>query len=316
MSSPSRSESSALPSDGILRQTQRTLLVGTIMALGSAALYGGNIPAARMASQAGFPGADLIVWRALILVPLLLAIALALKTRLMPPRGERAMVLRLVLAASFTAAFYLSALDHLSVPMAVVIFYTFPLIVMVLSNRIEGRRLSLVQIGVFCAAFMGLLLAVGPSFAGLSLRGMVYALAGSLSCACMFIFAGRVENAPLRTVFWTQVMMAPVAFGFTLLKGGIVPLSTFHVAPIAISISVSAYVLGYGLQLMAAARISPSRASLLFLFEPLAAIIAAWFVLAETLTPIQLAGLALILSALAAEIWSGARTKQDQVSLP
>ena len=223
---------------------RRTILIGTILAFASAAFYGMNIPAARVASQAGFPGADLIFWRAVILVPVLLALALFLRERLYLLPQERGPMLRLALAASFTATFYLSALDHLPVPMAVVIFYTFPLIVMLVSSRIDGRRLSLEQIIVFCIAFAGLLLAVGPSISGLSARGVTLAALGAITCAGLFILAGRVENTPLCTTFWTQVATLPVALGYALMHGGPVGGSAFTLAPLAIFIAMGGYVAG------------------------------------------------------------------------
>lgn len=286
---------------------RRTILAGTLLAFAAAAFYGMNIPAARVASQAGFPGADLIFWRALLLVPALLVLGLALGERLYLPARERGPMLRLALAASFTATFYLSALDHLPVPMTVVIFYTFPLIVMLVSSRIDGRRLSAGQIIVFCIAFAGLLLAVGPSIAGLSTYGVTLAALGAIACAGMFILAGRVENAPLVTTFWTQIAMVPVALAYTLMQGGPVGVSAFGLAPVAIFITMAAYAAGYFLQMMAAARISAGRASLIFLFEPVIAILLAWILLGESMTILQTAGVVAILGALAVEAVLGLR---------
>lgn len=294
---------------------RRTILVGTLLAFASATFYGVNIPAARVSSQAGFPGADLIFWRALLLVPALLAAALMLGVRLRLPVHERAPMLRLALAASFTATFYLSALDHLPVPMTVVIFYTFPLIVMLVSSRIDGRRLSIGQIIVFCIAFAGLLLAVGPSIAGLSPYGVTLAVLGAITCAGMFILAGRVENSALCTTFWTQIAMVPVALAYTLTNGGPVGVSAFNLAPTAIFITMAAYAAGYFLQMMAAARISAGRASLIFLFEPVCAILLAWVLLGEIMTPMQIAGVLAILAALAVEAVLGLRVTEPPVLL-
>lgn len=281
---------------------RRALVTGTAFALIGAALYGANIPAARFSSQAGMPGADLIFYRALILVPLLAVLALAMRVPLRLGPGERGTILRLAIAAGLTATFYLSALDHLSVPLTVVVFYTFPLIVMVVSNRLEGRRLSPRQMAIFAAAFAGLMIAVGPSFDQLTLRGVTYALLAACACASMFILAGRVEGPAIRTMFWVQLCTMPISLTVAMLNGGPVPLSTFANAPVAISITMTAYAIGFVFQLLASQRISPSRAGLLFLFEPVTAILIAGIVLGEILSPIQIAGVALILTALAAEM--------------
>ena len=103
-------------------------------------------------------------------------------------------------------------------------------------------------------------------------------------------------------MFWTQVGQGPIALTFSLLNGGPVPLSTFLNAPVAISIAMGAYAIAFIFQLLASQRISASRAGLLFLFEPVTAMVIAGFFLGETLAPIQILGVALILSALAAEV--------------
>lgn len=297
--------------DPVWVAARRTLVTGTLFALIGAGLYGANIPAARASSQAGMPGADLIFYRALILVPLLAAIALALRQSLRLAPGERGTIIRLAISAGLTATFYLSALDHLTVPLTVVIFYTFPLLVMVISNRIEGRRLERRQMGIFAVAFIGLMLAVGPSFAELNLRGVAYALIAACACAAMFILAGRVEGPALRTMFWTQVGQGPIALTFAVLNGGPVPPATFLNAPVAIAIAMGAYAVAFVFQLLASQRISPSRTGLLFLFEPVTAMVIAAFFLGETLAPLQILGVALILSALAAEVLLDAPAAPD-----
>ncbi len=281
---------------------RRTLLIGTVMALASAALYGANVPAARMASQAGLPGADLIAWRAVLFLPALACLAMVAGQRLRLLPGEIAPTLRLALTASLTATFYLSSVDHLPVPMAVVLLF-----VILLASRIEGRRISRVQMGVFAVAFAGLVIAVGPSLAGLSSYGMLLALGAAIASAFMFIYAGRVPDAPFRNAFWTQAVMGPVAFLFAWMQGGPAHPAIFWAAPIAIAVAMGAYAIAYLFQLMAAQRISADRAGLLFLFEPVTAIAAAGFVLRETLSPLQIAGVMLILVALAAEILLGTR---------
>lgn len=299
---PEEATPSAHAGGPVWADARRSVIVGTAFALVGAALYGMNIPAARVASQAGMPGADLIFYRAIILVPLLAALAMGMGHSLRLRTSQRGNVLRLAIASSLTATFYLSALDHLSVPMTVVIFYTFPLMVMLISNRIEGRRLSSKQIGIFIVAFVGLVLAVGPSAEQISLRGAAYAVFAALACAGLFIMAGRVEGSPIRTMFWSQACVAPVALTFALLNGGPVSPGVFKLAPLAIFIAMAAFAVAFVFQLLAAQRISPSRTGLLFLLEPVTAIMIAGFFLGETLLPIQIGGVALILGALAAEI--------------
>lgn len=300
----------------VLLGARRTLLIGTLLALVSATLYGANVPAARIASQAGLPGADLIAWRALLFLPTITLIALMTRQRLRLLPGEIAPTARLAITASLTATFYLSSVDRLPVPMAVVLFYMFPLFVILLASRIEGRRISRLQMSVFAVAFAGLVIAIGPSLAGLSTSGIMLALGAAITSALMFIFAGRVPDAPVRNAFWTQAVMGPVALLFALLQGGIASPSIYWAAPVAIALAMGAYAFAYFFQLMAAQRISADRAGLLFLFEPVVAIAVAGFVLGETLSLLQIGGVLLILGALAVEIRLGTRESFAENSGP
>lgn len=286
----------------VWQDVRRTVVLGTAMALAAAFLYGANIPAARAASQAGMNGADLIFYRSLIMLPMLGLAAPLLGQSLALRPGEGGQLARLGIASGLTATFYLSALDHLPVPITVVLFYTFPLIVMVVSSRLMGRWLERRQLGVFAAAFVGLVIAVGPSLGGISGWGVTLALLGAVSCAALFIVVGTVTGPAIRTLFWIQIFVAPIALAFAVLNGGPVPLATFAKAPLAIAIAMGAYMVAFFFQLHAARRISPSRAGILFLFEPVTAIVIAGLVLGETMHPAQIAGVALILGALAAEV--------------
>lgn len=286
---------------------RRALVLGTGLALVAAFLYGANIPAARIASLAGMRGADLIFYRTLLLLPLFAIAALLLRQDLAVPRGQRLDMARLSITAGLTATLYLTALDHLEVPMAVTLFYTFPLIVMLLSVIAERRRLLPRQLAIFAVAFLGLVLAVGPSAEGLAAKGVIAALLAACCCAVMFLMTGRVSGPPLRTMVWIQVGALPIALAFALVSGGPVPPSTILEAPFAIGISISAFAIAFVLQLMAAQRISPSRIALLFLFEPVTSIVMAGLVLGETLGGIQIAGVGLILVALAGEVLLDAR---------
>lgn len=291
----------------VFRDARRALRIGTGLALFSAALYGANVPAARVASQAGMPGADLIAWRAVWFLPLIALCALAMRERLRFRPGEAGPTLRLALSASLTAILYLSSVDHLPVPMAVVIFYMFPLFVILLASRLEGRRISRVQMGVFAVAFAGLVIAVGPSLAGLSTKGVMMALGAAMTCAMLFVTASHVPNAPLRNAFWTQALMGPLAFLFAWVQGGPVDPRIAAEAPLAVALAMGAYAIAYVMQLVAAQKISADRAGLLFLFEPVTAIVMAGLFLGEMLTPLQALGVGLILLALAAEIRLGSR---------
>ena len=91
---------------------------------------------------------------------------------------------------------------------------------------------------------------------GAAVAGVVVA---AMACAAMFLIAGRVEGSAVRTLFWIQVVVAPISLVFMLINGGPAPLAAFAAAPFAIAIAMAAYAIAFVFQLMASKRISASR---------------------------------------------------------
>ncbi len=278
------------------------VLLGSSLALIAAVLYGGNVPAARAASLAGMRGADLIFYRGLLLIVLILLLAPLFRLRLKLAAPERKPMLLLALGAAFTAVFYLTAIDTLPVPTAVVIFYTFPLIVMLATPFVEGRRLSLRLIALFLVAFLGLVIALGPALGTLHGRGVVYALLAALTNTGLFFVVRRAAGCPLRSMFYTQITALPIAFALVLVQhGALAPAATFWLAPWAILATILGYAVGFFFQMQAAQRLQPARMGLLFLAEPATSILVAAVFLGEILAPLQMLGVGLMLAVLAAE---------------
>ncbi|HRK23994.1 MAG TPA: DMT family transporter [Beijerinckiaceae bacterium] len=281
---------------------RRATLVGSALALVGATAYGINIVGARLCAQLGISGSDIVVYRAFLFLPLLAGLALWRGQRLALSPGNRAPVFRFAVFSVATALFYMSSLAYLPVPIAVTIFYTYPLIVILLSPYVDRVPLSLRRWVVALVAFAGVLLAVGPEAHRLDPRGVVLALFGSAACAGMFISAARVETDSSVTFFWCQICALPLGLGFAHVMGGLSEPAVLMAGLAPLLVNVAGYFIGFLLQIMAAARISPATAGLLFLFEPVVAILAAALVLSETLTLAQTVGIALVVGALAFDL--------------
>lgn len=273
-------------------------VVGTLLALAGATSYGINIVAARVTAQSGITGPDMIVYRSLIFLPVVLAIVLATRRRLVLGASEAPAVFRFALFATGTALSYVSSLKFLPVPMAVTIFYTYPLLVILISPYTDGIRLSGRRWAVALVAFSGMLLAVGPHIDGLDPRGVALAFLGALCCAGMFISGSRLTTDGFVTFFWTQMLALPIALAFAWATGGLAEPATMRAAAWPFAITALGFFLGLLCQILAAPRISAASAGLLFLFEPVVGIVTAALVLDERVTAIQAAGLLLIIGAL------------------
>lgn len=279
-----------------------------MLALTGAISYGINIVFARMASGFGISGSDIIVYRALFFTVLLGLFLVLSGRRLGLPLEGRINRLRFAIFAAMTALFYLTSLNYLPISVAVAIFYTYPLIVIVMTPYLDRVRLPLRRWIVALIAFAGVAITVGPQLEGLDPRGLVLAIAASLCCSGMFVAGSRLSGDSVTTLFWCQVVAVPIAIAFALVSGGVTRPASMLVAIWPLSITIVTYLLGFLFQILAATRISAATAGLLFLLEPVTAILGGFVVLGEAVTLTQMAGMLLVVGALAYDVWPRAGT--------
>ena len=190
---------------------------------------------------------------------------------------------------------YLSAVETISVSIAVLIFYTYPLLVLAWS--ILRRRLpaSLPLIALFAAAFLGLYLALSGSEIRLDFGGVLFALLASCGAAFTFIRGAHVAPtlSPLVMTFWINaaglLLIAPL-----LLNGIAIPARPDGV--IALALATLLYLVAILSQFEALARLPAARAAFLLNLEPVVSILLAHLVLQESLTMIQTSGVILVIS--------------------
>ena len=182
--------------------------LGIACALAAAALYGLIPNFSRAAFENGVPPVESTFSRTSVI-----AIAFAILAIL---RGESFALPRAALGAFATQAVstlvisvgYLAAGQFIPVGLAVIIFFSFPLIILLASPFIEGRRPGLLRFAISLFAFAGLAVAVGPSFEGLDPRGLALAAAAAAGAVLQF-FSGRAISRHLTpTVFGSLVHLA------------------------------------------------------------------------------------------------------------
>lgn len=294
--------------------SQRAVLTGSALAVTGAIAYGINIVGARLCASLGISGSDIVAYRAALLAPLLALIVLAFGRRLALMPDERPQVLRFAVFAAGTALFYLSALRYLPVAVAVTIFYSYPLILIVLTPYLDRVRLPMRRWLVALIACAGVLIAVGPDVHGLDPRGILFALSGAGFCAAMFIAGSRLTTDSTVTFFWCQLVALPLALGFAYVTGGLAEPSLLLVGLLPLAVNIGGYFLGFLFQIMAAPRISAATAGLLFLFEPVAAILGAAAVLGERISMVQGIGMAMVIGALVWDMLPALRATPDAIA--
>lgn len=276
---------------------------GFLYALTSASLYGLNIAFASLASLGGVSGSTLVVYRVLLMLALVTAFAALLRQPLKVAAGERGVLAVLGLSTTLVGVCYLSSVAFIPVTVAVVLFYTFPILIVVASPFVEGTRLTPPLIGIAALALGGVILVVGPAFDRLDWRGVALALAASVAVATQFFAAARCPRTGMvAKVFWIHLLVLPTATFIALLSGSLAGPDTLAAAPYPVAMTIGGYLVGFVLQLLALGRISAVVAGIVYCAEPVVAALASMVLLGEVLSPLQYAGGALVLAAIVANI--------------
>lgn len=272
---------------------------GMLFAVASASLYGLNIVYARLASFAGASGTAIVIYRVLLMLALVAVAAAITRSTLAMAREERGTLLVLGIATALLGICYLSAVAFIPVTVAAVVFYTFPILIVLASPFVEGTRLTPILVGVAAMATLGVVMVVGPAFSGLDWRGLALAFAASVATAVQFFAGARCrKTGVIAKVFWIHLLVLPTAAAIGLVTGQLAPPSALAVAPFAIAMTIGGYVLGFVLQFLALGRITAVAAAIIYCTEPVVAALSSVLILEETVNAVQIAGGLLVLTAI------------------
>ena len=204
-------------------------------------------------------------------------------------------------------AFY-GALAHLPIGVAVTIEFIGPLtLAAVLSRRLlDGVAVLAAALGVVLISE-----AFGTPLDQLEWTGILLALAAGGFWAAYIVLSGRtgalfprLEGLALAMVVATLVTLP---FGV-----GSIPDWTATTVAKGLGIAVLSSVLPYSLELLALRRLSAKVFGILLSLEPAAAAVAGLLVLGQRLSPVQLAGMGLVVAASALVLGLGARKDPAQ----
>ena len=190
---------------------------------------------------------------------------------------------------------YLMAVETISVSLAVLILYVYPLLVLAYSVLMRQLKPSLALIMLFCTAFAGLYLALSGAEMTLNLNGILFAALASCGAAFTFICGARVATSmsPLLMTFWINAVGLLLILPMVMDKLALPAAST---GTIALGLATVFYLVAILSQFETLARLPAARAAFLLNLEPVVSILLAQLVLNETLSKIQLSGVILVIA--------------------
>jgi drug/metabolite transporter (DMT)-like permease len=288
---------------------------GLLVAVLSSAAFGTSGAVGRSMLDTGWtPGAVVLLRITLAAVLMAVPTALALRGRWFLLRRNAGLVVAYgVLAVAGAQLAYFSAIEHLSVAVALLIEYLAPVLIVGwvwARTRVRPTRLTALGVVLSMAGLVLVLDLTGD--VRLSLVGVAWALVAAVGLAGYFLLAeqGGDDGMPAIALAGSGLVVGAAVLGLAGLLQ-VLPLqaSTADVSLAGVSLpwwaagaelAVVAGALAYALGVVAVRRLGPTLGAFVALTEVLFAVVFAWVLLGELPVPVQLLGGALIVTGVVA----------------
>jgi len=213
---------------------------------------------------------------------------------------ERYAALVLGLAVFLMGVGYLGATRYIPVSLSVLIFYTGPFFIIIISRFTENEPITVLRLAAICMAFFGLILIMGIKTTGsLPIRGILLGFTAAIGMALFVTLSSlTIRKASPQTVNLYSLFSGTLLFGlFLYVIGG--PTGTITLSGVlkligsGLSIAIGYITFFSGLKI-----IGPVKASILLNAEPVYTIALAALFLGERLSPNQFLGAALVITSI------------------
>jgi drug/metabolite transporter (DMT)-like permease len=307
--------------------------LGLLFAVGSAFAFGSSGPFAKSLMEAGWSPTAAVTARLAGGALVMAVFATIVKPdwfREAKQHAKTVVAYGLIPIAGAQLCYY-NAVAHLSVGVALLLEYTAPILVVGWLWASTRRRPSNLTLTGVALAVAGIMLVLNVfSGAHINLIGVGWGLAAAVCAACYFLMSDAVaaDGSGLNSITLAAGGLIVGTAAVALLGvAGVVPLTftandavvagwtTSWVVPV-IALGVVATAIAYTLGIMGIARLRPRFASLVGLSEVLFAVLAAWVLVGEAVTPVQAIGGAVVLIGLALARQGDRTEKLAEVTWP
>ncbi len=311
-------QSRVLAYHGVVPEVARRPVVGVLIVLISASLFGMLGPLSRFAYEAGMEPLAFVGWRGGIgflataaFVWWRIARGGRRLTRLrdLDGRARSSLALAAIMGFTLNLAVFI-AFDRITVALALLGFYTYPVLVAVGNVALGREPLDRPRVVALCLAVAGMLAVVASQLdpsSGIEfdLLGVAFALGAACSQA-VFVIISRTgyrtvpaDQAMAVVMAVTLVSSLALAFVTGAASTIVEPLETPSVLPLLAFTGLFAAAIPSMLFLTGIRLVGGTTTGILMLFEPVVGVVLAAWLLSEGLAPIQiLGGLAILVAAL------------------
>ena len=275
-------------------------IIGTLCAIGAGIFFGFIGPVTKIAYNLGVGIGLAIILRYLIATILISPFIISNKPTFAMYKKQIWMLMLLTSGSILLTTGLLISVKYIDVSLAILIFSTYPIIVLFVSILIDKEKIDLKIKVVFLITFSGLFLVLGPSLESLNIFGVSSAIIASVGASIIILTNQKLSNRQISTI---HINAFTNLFNFIFF---IIIISLFF--EINIHISVKAwliilipsfcYAVAFFLQLSAIPRIGQSKTALLLYTEPMIAVLSAIVLLKEVLNFFQSLGAIIVISSL------------------
>ena len=219
------------------------------------------------------------------------------------PGRDRAIAFGLGVLYLIGTGGYLASVVTLPISLAVLVFYTYPLLTLVISCLVERQRPRALELAALLVALVGLALALGVEFDRLHPVGLALVGTGALAMANSFYWLGRKLGGVDTAVATFHMGLSGFAVGLAaLLASGTMawPDQQGAWGWLLFAGILVTFTAGFFGMFRGVALIGSVRAATIMNLEPVATIGLAFVILGERLTAWQLVGAALVVGAVVA----------------
>jgi len=273
--------------------------LGLAIAFGGAALYTLATICATLSYAEGANPAT-VIWLRFLFASLTLGLMIVvLRRSFRVERRARPALLGTALGMMGMTNGYMTAIAFIPIELAVLIFYTFPLLVGAVEARLERRSVGAFGLLLYLLAFGGLALALGPSFADLDWRGLALAALASASGVVTLLCSRSVvrQLEPMAIAFHANLLgFAVMCAILPALSELATPATAFGWTTLVLACSI--FIVGFFCQILAVRLARAGPVAMMYNLEPALTVVIAWSLLGADFSLAQAVGVLLVLIAL------------------
>ena len=278
----------------------KRLISGSALALFSAITFALNMVLAGMSYQHGANIHALNLSRAMLFLAALCCILLITRTpaRLAPRTRNLSILLGLLLCTEMYVL--LGAIKTIPVALAVLIFYTYPLIIAVYGWLTGVERFNIVSMILLLAGFGGLLFVLLSASVAPDIQGISFSLGAAFVMAAMLVVSDKAlksSNNHVVLFYALSTVVTGIVFSIVMINPVTLEWPIGKLGWIVFSASSFFYVAATFALFMAVNLVGPLRTAIIDNTSPVWAILFGYLLLNQILTIRQLMGALVVISA-------------------